>query len=56
MEESGHVTIPSREGKRKRHDRQAVAFFNESGKVGLLCAVKRIRCVSGLDDFQLVLD
>jgi hypothetical protein len=56
MEESGRVTRPSRGEKRKRHDRQAVAFFNESGKVRLFCAVKRIRCVSGLDDFQLVLD
>lgn len=56
MEESGHVTRPSREGKRKRHDRQAVALFNASGKARLFCTVKRIRCVSGLDDFQLILD
>ena len=51
MEESGRMTRPSREAKRKRHDRQAVAFFNASGKARLFCAVKCIRCVSGLDDF-----
>ena len=56
MEESGRMTRPSREAKRKRHDPQAVTFFNASGKARLFCAVKCIGCVSGLDDFQLILD
>ena len=45
---------PSRKGKKKRHDREAVAFFHNRRRALLLCAVKRLSRISGLDDFQLV--
>lgn len=47
---------PSDENKKKRHDREAVAFLHNRRRALLFCAVKRLSRISGLDDFQLVFD